>query len=307
MKHDLLLAGVDGGGTKTECLVCDADGNVLGRGRAGASNPNGQSIEAAAGALCEAVALALDGLEGCVTLYAGIAGCVSPERSAPLWEALERRFPGIRAVVGSDARIGLSSMIGSERDGVIAISGTGSSCFARRSGKLLRIGGWGYLFGDMGSGYELGRMALMRTMREKDGLAQGSALSRLCEEKLGAPVEERLAALYDGGRTYIASFATCVSAAMAEGDAAAREIIEENANGIAERIAAALRLLEEPAAPVVLTGTLWKALQGYRERVGALLPGAVLIDADRPPVVGAIREAAALAGIDWKKSTLLAD
>ena len=305
MEQKLLLAGVDGGGTKTECLVCDAGGNILGRGRAGASNPNGQGVEAAARALCDAVEQALAGHSGTIELFAGIAGCFAPERSAALREALERRFPGIHAVVDSDARIGLSSMIGPDPDGVIAISGTGASCFARRNGELLRIGGWGYLFGDMGSGFELGRMALMRTMRERDGLEPSSMLARMCEEMLGAPVQDRLTALYEGGRTYIASFATCVSMALNAGDAVAVEILEANANGMAEHVAAALRLLEKPDAPVVLTGTLWGVLPGYRERVGALLPHANFVDAIRPPVAGAIWEAATRAGIPWDGQVVL--
>lgn len=305
MTDRILLAGVDGGGTKTQCLVCGADGTVLGSGLAGASNPNGQPPEAAASALCAAVEQALAGLEGRVVLFAGIAGCASPERGAFLRGALERRFPGIRAAVDSDARIGLSGAIGPERDGVVAISGTGASCFARRAGKLLRVGGWGYLFGDMGSGFELGRMALMRAMREKDGLAEASTLSALVEERLGGPVQERLAALYDGGRTYIASFARCVGAALGRGDAAAEEIVAENARGMAEHISAALRLLDADA-PVALTGTLWRALPEYRARVAALLPGAELLDEVRPPVAGAVREAAALAGIAAEEGFLQA-
>lgn len=297
-----LLLGVDGGGTKTECVLCDGRGNALARCVTGASNPNGQPLEhafSALGGAIEGVLRDYGGLSARVHAFVGVAGCAAPVRKDAFAAYLHALLPNaISLRNASDTVNCLSCGIGAKADGVIAISGTGSSCFARRAGEMLRVGGWGYLFQDEGSGYEMGRAALIRAMRARDGRGRQTLLESLCEEKLGASLSDGLGALYEGGRTFVASFSRCVSEAFEKGDEAAREILDENARGIAEQIRAASALLPCGEPPVVLTGALWRAIPYYRERA-LLYAGAGLrfLEIERAPVYGAIVEAASQCGV----------
>src|SRR5436190_432334 len=125
-----VVAGVDGGGTKTHSVVMDHDGRILGEGLAGPSNPLRVGIAAAAATIREALdracAQARIRRNEILAVEIGVAGARRKELSERMEEAL--RSLGIRELeVVGDAEIALFGATDG-RPGVVIIAGTGSVC-----------------------------------------------------------------------------------------------------------------------------------------------------------------------------------
>ena len=62
---------------------------------------------------------------------------------------------------------------------VLILSGTGSCCFGRASdGRTAKVGGWGHILGDKGSGFEIGLRALKAVVYYYDRDGEWSELGR---------------------------------------------------------------------------------------------------------------------------------
>ncbi len=299
---DIRLVGIDGGGTKTDAVLCAGDGTVLSRRIGEASSPTSQSLERAEACLCDVLKALLSPYGGLAArldgVFAGISGGGLKKHRLVLGAHLCDRLTNARNVVsGSDSINAISCALGQE-DGIVAISGTGSSVFARTEGRMRQVGGWGYLLGDEGSGYDLGRMALRAVLLAWDGRGGQTFLSELCAKRLGVPVQEGIETLYEGGRTLIASFAPCALEAREAGDEVAAVLCERAARGLLEAIVAAGRWVDLPRRPVAMAGSVWQSGGYFERQIGEWLgSGYELVRAQQPPVYGAVVEAARQAGI----------
>lgn len=286
----MTFLAIDGGGTKTEAVRVTADGRILARTRTGATNPNDVGRDTAAARLVQLLdQLGADGSDA--ALFAGIAGAIGSEDAlfAPLCERAQR------AAVGSDA-VNLLSIMG-RRDGACLIAGTGSVCFARRGEEIHRIGGWGYLLDEGGSGYDIGRDALSAALRAYDGRGRETALSDRLTEALGEQVPAAIPRIYAGGKPFIAALAPVVFAAAEDGDAIASAILDRNADHLAALLKTAHGWLNAPM-PVQLGGSLLTAADGMYTRLAARIPSAItLYRSPAPPVWGAACEAISMAGL----------
>ena len=299
------LIGIDGGGTKTLGVLTDASGNVLAKAATAATNPNDvtlpvavERLEALCRALLEQGSVDTSALPE-TSLFFGIAGGIN--YGPALEESLKALFPKARALaVRSDIHILLSGEI-PEGDGACIICGTGSACFLRRGGELVRIGGWGYLLDSGGSGYDIGRDALEAALRHFDGRGEPTLLSALLEARLGGAVHTRITEIYREGKPYIAACAPLVFEAARQGDAVAEAILERNARKLAEYAECAWRWLTEggrsvpDTLPVVMGGGISvHEAPAWQARVRALTDPAVpavYTVASMPPVFGAVAEA----------------
>ncbi len=284
------LLGIDGGGTKTEFLLAECGGRELRRVTLPGSNP----IDLGARGACEVLREGLDRVLGQVppsevSVFAGIAGGTSGGMREMLSDFFaEYRFAAYR--VGSDAECILSAGLG-EEDGVAVILGTGISLFARSGGALTRVGGWGYLFDDGGSGYNLGRDAIAAHFRAYDGSGGATLISKQIERT----PQELLGELYAGGKRTIASYAPLVFSAAEAGDAVACAILDRNAKFAAHLIKTAAKSVKPPVR-VVLAGGLCRC-GGYVSRIRKMLEHEEYIRVEllaEAPVSGALRLAAGL-------------
>ncbi len=235
MKLDDLVLGIDGGGTKTVAWLGKIEGSgtdPIGRGAAGPSNPGvvgmsqaittlGQAIDAAfdeaglAPGLIPAACLAISGTER------------TAHREAMLQWAADRSLASSVRLVGDAEAV----LAGGTRDGwgVALIAGTGSFAFGRDlAGLTARVGGWGYLFGDEGSGHALGAAGLRAATQQADGRGPATTLLPriLSKFELTEP-RELVTALYDqqpARPTALADLAPLVTAAAEEGDEVALQI-----------------------------------------------------------------------------------
>jgi glucosamine kinase len=172
------LAAVDGGGTSCRAVVADSRGVTLGEGHAGSANI-ATDLEAARDNIVEAVSAAFReaGMPGSriadASAVLGLAGANigdNPSRIAAL-------LPFRASQIETDARIALQGAVG-DRDGAVAVVGTGSVFIARSHGRIRTVGGWGPAIGDFCSGSRLGRTLLQDVLQAYDGLRAATDLSR---------------------------------------------------------------------------------------------------------------------------------
>jgi N-acetylglucosamine kinase-like BadF-type ATPase len=152
--------------------------------------------------------------------------------------------------------------------GVVVAGGTGLVCLAvDRDGSWHKVDGDGYLFGDAGSAFAIGRAGLVAVQRARDGRGQATALAETALEPI---------ALYSSPTLVddVARFAPEVLRRAAAGDPVAQSIVAGAATDIAETIATAIdRLAGHEPVPVACVGGLFAgAGEQLTEPLSALLP-----------------------------------
>lgn len=304
--------GVDGGQSSTTALVGDETGRVLGMGRGGPCNhvsgpeKRDKFVRAIGGAVAEACAAA--GLPSGHREFA--AACLGFSGGPDDKQALvAEMFPAGRLSVTNDALIALYGATAGE-PGIIVIAGTGSIAFGRNAqGRVARAGGWGYVFGDEGGGFDLTRQALRAILRHEEGWGPPTSLrEKLLAAGEAATANDLLHRFYtpDFPRPRVASFSKLVDQAAREGDPVAREIVMNAAQQLAMLAAAVRDQLFGKGEPVFVSysGGAWRS-DLLRERFQTLVE---LHEGSRvgPPVfgpaAGALIEAYRLSGLNVKLS-----
>lgn len=294
-----LFLGVDGGGTKTDVLVAPASGEPVRRLRLGGANVSTLGEARAEAFLAGAIEEASAGLQPLAGAFLGLAGSVANGVGDRVAARLRARFPDLPLELGPDIRCVIEAA-GEDGGCVAAILGTGSCVYADDGATLRRFGGWGWLFGDPGSGFEIGRAAVRARLAVEDGLAPAGPLSDAVGAALGSCMLDRVPALQDGDRADVAALAPLVFDAAAAGDPAARGILAAQMAGVAALVRAARASSPVAAAgPLVLGGGLCaRADQIVPALVSALGPDAPrIVRPFRDPVFGALRRAARLAAV----------
>ena len=206
--------GIDGGGTKTIGLLCNQDGVILAKSTAGSTNLKSRSEKDVRDAIHDVVnnlTMDLKGgtLEGVFVSTAGGDREEDQERWIKWINEVLIGFAG-KITVRNDAYGALASGT-FEMEGSVLIAGTGSIAYSIDSGKTQRVGGWGYLFGDEGSGYDIGQQALRTIAMMHDGRKERD--DSFCNEVLSflklQHVPEMITAIYEDpyARMKIASVA----------------------------------------------------------------------------------------------------
>ncbi|MCP2251938.1 BadF-type ATPase [Prauserella aidingensis] len=277
----MYVVGVDAGGTSTRACAVDADMRVLGTGRAGGANPNSHPPEKAASAVAEAVAAATVDLDradlgACVVGMAGSSKLTDPDVAALFQRTwLDAGFDVTPDVV-SDAETAFASATDAP-DGTVLVAGTGSIAGRIRDRRMVSIsGGYGWLLGDEGSGFWIGREAVRATL---DALTRREPLGELTSAVLAEagvdPAEPRafhlLITIVNGeAPVRLARFAPLVSAAV-ESDPVAARIADDAADRLCEVAFTARDAAEK--TPIVLVGSVMGEDGPVRARVHARLRG----------------------------------
>ncbi|BCK85450.1 N-acetylglucosamine kinase [Pusillibacter faecalis] len=282
---------IDSGGTKTDAVLFEETGHILARSLTQGCN----AMDIGIGSACESLLGVLQNLVAripgdgtLVSIYSGVAA--TDYFGGELGRYIRPYFPDVTMRFEDDAVNLISGTLG-HQDGCCIISGTGSSLYARIGERIVHLGGWGYLIDTGGSGYAIGRDAILAVFRYCDGRAPYTRLYDLIQEQMGMPPEKNIPGIYEGGRPYIASFARTVFQARKEGDAAAEEIFQKAVHALAELTFAAERQFGGPYQGV-LGGGIFAAFPEYAEELKAQAsPMATLIRATVPPILGGVIEA----------------
>ncbi len=298
-----IVAGVDGGGTKTRVVIADETGKTLADVEGPASAVRPGHVDQSAAAIAATVRHALEDAElGLVVprvLSVGVAGVGrEPERQA-LWQALAAMEIADEVVVNTDAMIALDDAF-SDGVGVLLIAGTGSFCFGRGpSGTVARCGGWGPVIGDEGSGAWIGRRALSVVTAASGGREPETALiGAIFTAAQVNDVNDLVAWAAAATPAALATLAPAVISEADAGDLRANAILSMAAEELVLHIRALARQLfvdERAAVPVALTGGLLKRGAPLRkrleQRMKSAVPGAQLQGGEVDAARGAVRDA----------------
>lgn len=173
------LLSVDGGGTKTEFCVSDAEGNILHSIIVGCSNYKSVGTEGAYKSLWEGTRrLKENGISLSDISYSvwGISGCDSPHDYELVGTIIDRLLiPVNKRYLCNDGILAFYAQ--ADEPGIVIIAGTGSIILGLdKIGNFERAGGWGYNISDIGSGYWIGTEILKRTLLYCDGCRDHSPL-----------------------------------------------------------------------------------------------------------------------------------
>ena len=299
------VLGIDAGGTKTVCLLSDERGSVVAEARGGGANLQAAGeleVEKVLHHVMEEALGDRDIRPSAICL--GIAG-VDREDDAEAVRGIMRRIGfKTRTLVVNDALIALVAGAG-DRPGVVVVAGTGSIAYGRDgSARAARAGGWGYLLGDEGGGFWIGRLALASVVRQFDGRGPATRLTDLVltQMRLASPTE-LIHAIYAGGlhRYAIANIAPLVQQAADAGDAVAADLLQRAAGELGAAAASVITRLEMrgDAFPTVLAGGVFRGLPSLIEKVAAhiaeVAPRSDVRRLSVEPAVGAVTLALAAA------------
>jgi glucosamine kinase len=297
-----IVAGVDGGGSKTRLILATETGEELAtvEGPRSAMRPGDAEKSAAVVAelLREALAQASI-LDVPTVLYGGFAGVGREEERRALETELNRLGVAEEVIVGGDAEIALADAF-NEGPGIILLAGTGSIAYGRGiDGSLVRTGGWGPVFGDEGSGFWIGKRALGIVAAATDEREPATALTGSILTAAEVDTAEALIPwAINAGTTTIASLAAVVLATAAAGDARANALVSLAAEELIVHVRTlALRLFgdERSAIPVALSGGLLQKGSLLRkkveQRLRSAIPGAQVTPSEINPARGAVRSA----------------
>lgn len=302
--------GVDGGGTKTALCLVSEQGEVLATHHALSTYYLGERVGLVARVLTAAMPVVTEaaGIEPSEITFAFVGLPAYGEVSADLalLDAAPRAALGHdRYRCGNDMVCGWAGSLALE-DGVNVVSGTGSISYGQRAERSARVGGWGELFGDEGSGYWIGIRGLQAFTRMSDGRLPAGPLLDVLREYLGLTVDLDAIGLvldrWQGSRPEIAALSRQVVQAARHGDTVAAEILADAAAELSRLVDTTRRNLgfrPEETVPVSYSGGVFavtEVRQGFEQQLRARDVPFDLREPQFPPVLGAALYAARLAG-----------
>lgn len=242
------LLGIDGGGSKTNLLCLDTQGNVIGKAAVGATYYRQDGIEAVIDRL-------RDGIGQILPAGATAAACFGMPGfgdAAELDDAaaaqIAAAFPHIRFRFENDVVVGWAGALALTA-GVNIVGGTGSIAYGRDcSGKSVRCGGWHEFFSDEGSGYWLGKELLRLFSMESDGRLERTVLHEIVREGLQLKddydINQLTATHYVHSRKETAALQVFLAEAAKKGDPYAQECYRKSAEYLAQIVCSTVRQLD---------------------------------------------------------------
>lgn len=259
------LLALDAGGTSTRAVALDHDGEVLGLGRSTAGNPTAAGIVPAAEAVAAAARAALP--VGATSDLAVLA--MAGEQSDAFRAEVEQRLAayGVTRVVLDHDLLALFCSGTASLEGYALIAGTGTVAARVRDGSLERVvGGRGWLLGDAGGGFWIGREVVRAVVSALDGQAEPTALTQDVLAALGivadpayeagrlSAIRQLVSAVYARRPVALAELAPLGFAAAASGDPVARRIVVAASEALADLLDAVR--VPDLEGPVVVGGSV---------------------------------------------------
>ena len=263
-----LFLGVDGGGTKTEFVLVDQDGNLA----ASYQGPGAYHLEIGIDGVRDVLRDGLTNLfhqaeiDGDAVAYAffGLPAHGEDSAALELLDALPEPMLGHRRFrCGNDMVCAWAGSLGGA-DGINIVAGTGSIGYGERRGRTARSGGWGELFGDEGSGYWIGLQGLNIFSRMSDGRLPRGPLHAVFRSAFGLEADLDLCGLIMNApaRGTIAALSKLVLGAAQAGDASAIGVFDKAARelaAIADAVRSALAFEADEGVALSYSGGVFNA------------------------------------------------
>lgn len=294
------LFGMDGGGTKTKCVLTDINLNPIYETNGGASNFLVIGTETVSETILNLVNecassqnISINDIESIVLGTTGGGRRNDAELlEKKIFEDAKRKSIQINKFrVDSDARIALEGAF-SGKAGSILIAGTGSIMFGKDDkGEIHRVGGFGRYIGDEGSGYRIGRKGLNAVARFMDGRAKSTKIADLLDQEFSISTSEQLITEVYRNNFNIASVAPLVFEAAESGDKIAQRILEDEADELLLHITAMKTKLNVEILKVSLIGSILTTPNYFsylfNEKVVRRFNDVKIMEAEHSPEFGA--------------------
>jgi glucosamine kinase len=262
-----LKIGVDGGGSKTECVLVDQRGDVVARHLAAGCNPSVVGVDQArlivTDALCALLAEAKR--QGAGRVISQTLLCMAGSRS--FWHEFATTLGDFGHVTAVDDSLPILELATRGDPGLVLHAGTGSFVAARApDGSLHYAGGLGWRFGDAGSAYDIGQRVIGRALLELQGWAAPTRFAATVRD------HAQLAPNADAGEVtrffyhhpepnrLVAGLGPAIMRLANEGDAPAQAVVTESAGelvALATKVAAKLfRGIPLDTIPAGLSGPI---------------------------------------------------
>ncbi len=266
-----IYIAIDGGGTKTACLVSDKE-NIKEKFLAGPGNfSHRASFDKAIIDIFNQIYNFLANrnikeIKLSITCgLAGIIGIKNSENDAQIFieSKIQEIFKNIKLMIAkieiiSDATMLLNAYF-PNRMGIVAISGTGSICLAKdEAGKIYRTGGFGHLIDDIGSGFYFGKEALRIALYSKYHFKQKSILEKKLPKFYQLQLEEITREVYGRDKEFLARAAVLLFEAEKENCKYARKAILAGVEGLYDYIYNLTQALSTKPIEIVLHGSVFK-------------------------------------------------
>ncbi len=308
----MYLLGVDGGGTKTTAVLLNLTTGAMTTAKAGPGNIAVLGKAAGHRLLEELLEQLLAGVEREAIRAAtfSFAG-VGREREKSIAAAILRETGLRETAIMTDARMFYFAYLG-EDEGILLSSGTGAVCCLQRNGEFLIVGGWGYLLGDEGSGFAMGRDAIRYALQDDEKGLQPAELTKaiLRYYDLVRPRElQTLTYASVNPQNIIASCAEQIGIVADAGDKRAAKIVDDAASALVELLQ---RGIEQFGKQKVITlalagGVLNKEGPVTRlliQKLGKMRQKFEILDEGYTPAAAAVCHAAARVGLTLPETTI---
>ncbi|UJL45402.1 ROK family protein [Virgibacillus sp. NKC19-16] len=305
------VIGIDGGGTKTKAVIVDMKGKVVAQETVGPTNPNVVSkkeLQHTFQTLFHSLRQqAPPHFSNILSVFAGVSGAGNATNKKVLQETIEPLIENnIPIQIEADAINALySGSYGAP--GIVQIAGTGSITYGINSNlEHHRVGGWGYLFGDEGSGYDIGRKGIMAALQSVDGRASETILLPMIYAHFNVTnAQDLIRGIYASptSKSEISPVAEIVFQGFKDDDPIAEGIIAEAVKETTLSIKALYEKLfyVEEKVEVVLCGGVFQEkniLPRLIKEDLRMYPAMKVVLPEMPPVGGSIIGAYLMQGVD---------
>lgn len=311
MKEVTVLA-VDGGGTGCRAALCNGNGQILAYARSDSCNYHSIGVKEAAKNLIALFTTLANNQAlhtNCVVL--GLAGLDTKKDEAILTPLVHQALTAANITADTirlynDAILTVKGWVG-QHNGILIAAGTGSiACGVTKEGLETRVGGWGYRVGDEGSGYSIGKAAIIHALRSYDGREPGSGITAAILRELSLADEADLLNWVYSPCFSVAQVAalTPIIIKLAEkGDRQAETIIQYACRELEEMACTVIKKLglHNSKFSLVLSGGVLKNPLVHRqlvERLAGIYPGLEVTDRNHQPICAGLRHGLIITGID---------
>ena len=296
-----LIIGIDGGGTKTKCVLCNDKLDVIYETQSGPSNFLTIGTDSVADTIislvndcCNSQNLSISEISAIIlgTTGAGRESDAQSMEQAVRTKVSAKNLHLTNFNVVSDARIALEGAF-SGLPGSILIAGTGSIMFGKdQNGNIHRVGGFGRLIGDEGSGLTIGKKGLSVLAKFFDGRGKETLLKQKIKDSFNICTQSELITNVYNNQISIQEIAPLVIQAANEGDEPCRTILDEETNELLLHISAMYKHLNEEKMKLAFIGGTITSENSYskmlRDKIKLFMPDIIIQEPDYPPEIGAV-------------------
>lgn len=257
--------GIDGGGTKTLCVIGDERGNILSKSVGTSSNIHTTPYRKVKTNITVLIDKVINDSQSTFqqieSIQLCLAGADRDNDKLIIQDLFEDTIYKEKILIKTDAEAALASGTWGE-SGFILIAGTGSIVYgvSTSTGKTIRYGGWGYLLGDEGSGFHMGKMALKSVLKSYDRRGPKTKLTNLLLKHFNIQQVPELVKIYFDENLVqnIAQLSKYVMEAAMQEDLVAMSILDDSIHELVKLVEAAIQyLLEMDEKVLVLHGGLF--------------------------------------------------